>query len=35
MVIYELFAPGPAQDAGPGGQLKDGQAKVLAEAWPH
>jgi len=35
MVIYELFAPGQPKAPALEVSLKDGQAKVLAEAWPH
>jgi hypothetical protein len=35
MVIYELFAAGKPDEPSMEVSLKDGQAKVLAEAWPH
>ena len=35
MVIYELFAPGQPKAPALEVSLKDGQVKVLAEAWPH
>lgn len=35
MVIYELFAPGQPKTPAVEISLKDGVAKVLAEAWPH
>nr|WP_295112508.1 hypothetical protein [uncultured Caulobacter sp.] len=35
MVIYELFAAGKPDEPSMEVSLKDGRAKVLAEAWPH
>ena len=35
MVIYELFAAGRPDEPTMEVSLKDGQAKVLAEVWPH
>lgn len=35
MVIYELFAAGKPDEPSMEVSLKDGQAKVLTEAWPH
>jgi hypothetical protein len=35
MIIYELFAPGQPKTPALEVSLKDGAAKVLAEAWPH
>lgn len=35
MVIYELFAEGKPKEPSMEVSLKDGQAKVLAEVWPH
>lgn len=35
MVIYELFAAGKPEEPSMEVSLKDGQAKVLTEVWPH
>ena len=35
MLIYELFAAGKPEEPSMEVSLKDGQAKVLAEVWPH
>jgi hypothetical protein len=35
MVIYELFAAGKPDEPSMEVSLKDGQAKVLTEVWPH
>lgn len=35
MVIYELFAKGKPEEPSMEVSLKNGQAKVLAEVWPH
>jgi hypothetical protein len=35
MLIYELFAEGKPEEPSMEVSLKDGQAKVLAEVWPH
>jgi hypothetical protein len=34
-IVYELFAPGKPAEPSLEVMLKDGQAKVLTERWPH